>query len=127
VRARAPAEHVRSLETLIRALVRTVPNVHHVRGTVTGLVANEDGTRIQAAHVQLADAHGAAHEIPVAFFADCTGPACGGRKWLARAHPAWALGDGARDAYDPLGAPARSLCGAERHAENARGQCRTRP
>jgi hypothetical protein len=101
---------VRSLEILIRELVCAAPNVKYVRGTVTGLVASEDKTRIRAALVQPADANGTAREIPAAFFADCTGPACSGRKWLARAESTWALSDAARDAYDPRGRLASALC-----------------
>jgi hypothetical protein len=85
-----------------RLVLKYCTNIHFVRGTVTGLVASADGSRLIGAHVraeQGAKTDESMHKL--VFFVDCTGPACGAVKWLPRANPAWS--PGTSDQYDPAG------------------------
>ena len=49
-----------------------------------GVTASSDGQRIETVHFKPTDAEEPI-TLPCAFFADCTGPACGGMKWIEQA------------------------------------------
>jgi hypothetical protein len=91
------------METLLRRLVhQRCSNVTFVTGTVIGLKAAVEKSSLIAARV-LAVENGDSREceMPLAFFADCTGPTCGAVKWLPRANAAW--GPIIKESYDPKG------------------------
>jgi hypothetical protein len=85
----------------VRRLVhKHCTNIRFVRGTVTGLVASTDGSQLIGAHVRTEEKTDE-YMIELAFFVDCTGPACGAVKWLPRANPTWS--PSTADHYDPAG------------------------